>query len=349
MTGIYVEDGRAISTHSMIKTFRRCPKQTQYKYVQRLKPKISGRPLTEGTWMHKLLEVHSKGGDWKVQHQILSAKYAGYFDEEKEMLGNLPVDCARLMKSYLWHYEKDPWKIVEVEYTIECELPDGTIYRGRVDLIVENQYGLWIVDHKFNARLPDLSFRLLDAQSALYVWGARQSGIPVEGHIWNYVKRKVPSTPALLKDGSRLSRAKCETDYPTLVLAIKKYGLDPAPYKDWLKRLKNQQYRHGQPQTSPFFRRDVLERKDEMLKQVAREAFHTSKRMNSYPFDRTDFVERVPDRSCSFMCSYTDICTLELMGGNTRMIRKQRFTETDPMYYYHDDPPAVTHGGRGEN
>src|SRR5689334_15048898 len=116
----------------MLKTFRRCPKQTQYKYVERLKPRVQSRPLTEGTWNHRLLEIHYRGGDWEEEHERLSRQYGKLFDEEKEMLGNLPVDCKRLMDSYFWHYKRDPWKVVEVEYVIETEFPDGSIYRGRV-------------------------------------------------------------------------------------------------------------------------------------------------------------------------------------------------------------------------
>lgn len=337
-TALYVEDGRAINTHSMLKTFRRCPKQTQYKYAERLQPKRLRRPLTEGTWMHKLIEVDAKGGNWRDEHKIQTAKFNELFDEEKDDLGNLPKDCARMMRSYKWHYAHDPWKIIEVEMILEATFPDGTIYRGRIDLLVENQYGLWIVDHKVNARLPDITFRLLDSQSALYIWAARQMRIPVQGHIWNYLRRKPATVPALLQSGDRLSKRKIDTDYPTLYRAIKKYGLDADDYSEQLAYLKKLQYRHGEPQLSPFFRRDVLEKDPEMLKQVAREAYHTARRMNEYDFERVEFVERVPDRSCEWMCDYREICSLELFGGDPRSIRQQRFRNVDPMYYYHDDP-----------
>jgi PD-(D/E)XK nuclease superfamily len=337
--GLYVQDGRAINTHSMLKTFRRCPKQTQYKYFERLQPRTSSKPLTEGTWMHKLLEVDAKGGEWRDAHRQLSYQFSDLFDEEKQELGNLPVTMARMMRSYKWHYAHDPWKILEVEFIVETEFPDGSIYRGRIDKLVEDQYGLWIVDHKFNARMPDLSFRILDAASALYIWAARRMGIPVQGHIWDYVRRKAPTVPQLLKDGSRLSRKKIETDYPTLVRAIKRHDLDPADYSDQLAYLKKLQFRHGEPQFSPFFKRQVLEKDPEMLKQVAREAFHTAKRMNSYNFSRVEYVERVPDRSCAWMCAYSSICGLELFGGDPRTIRSQKFRQVDPMYYYNDDPP----------
>jgi hypothetical protein len=43
--GLYTDDktGKLISTHSMLKTFRRCPKQAEFKYVHRLKPRRLGK------------------------------------------------------------------------------------------------------------------------------------------------------------------------------------------------------------------------------------------------------------------------------------------------------------------
>lgn len=322
----------------MIKTFRRCAKQTEYKYFVRLKPKVLGKPLRQGTWMHRLQEVHYKGGDWREEHKILSAKFGELFDEEREEIGDLPRECGRMMQSYLWYYQNDNWKVHDVEFTLETEFPDGTIYRAKIDLLVEDMYGLWLVDHKWHRSLPNLQYRILDSQSALYVWAARRCGIPVQGHITNYGVRKAPGIPQLLKDGTRLSRKKMDTDYPTMVRALKRFGLDPKPYAAQLRYLKSQQYQFGEPQTSPFFRRAVLEKHDSTLKQVAREAYHTARRMNEYDFGRTEFVERTVDRSCTFMCSYAEICSLELFGGNTTNIRKQRFKVADPLEYYNDDP-----------
>jgi hypothetical protein len=350
MNALYVQDGLSIVTHSMLKTFRRCPKQTQYKYVERLQPKRLRRPLTEGTWMHKLIEVDSTGGDWREEHKRQTHKFNELFDEEKVDLGDLPQDCARMMRSYKWHYKHDPWKIHDAELVLETTFPDGTIYRGRIDLLIENQYGLWIVDHKVNARLPDLSFRLLDAPSALYIWAARRMKIPVQGFIWNYLRRKPATVPQLAYAGTkreRLSTRKVDTDYPTLLGAIKSYGLDPADYADRLAYLKSLQYRPGEPQRSTFFRRDVLEKDPEMLKQVVREAYHTARRMNGYDWDRIEFVERVPDYTCN-RCDYQEICSLELFGGDPRSIRSQKYRVKDPMYYYYDDPKEIKSGDQSK-
>jgi hypothetical protein len=344
--GIYSEDGRMISTHSMLKTFRRCPKQAEYKYVHRLKPKALGKPLKKGTWMHSLLEAYYKGEDWMAVHTKLSRQFNQMFDEEKDFYGNLPEECLKLMESYLWHYRGDTsWKVVEVEFVLECELPDGSIYRGRVDMLVETPFGLYIVDHKNMRSLPDHGFRLLDGQSALYLWAALKSKLPVQGFIWNYLRTKAPSVPKLAYEGKaiqRLSTRSIETDYPTYVNELqrlkKEKGLGiTAEYKAYAESLKKQRYQHGEPQLSPFFRRDTLEKQNSMLRRVATENFRTHKRMHSYDYSNRDAVERVVERSCNFSCSYTDLCTVELMGGNTRPLIKQNYQVGDPMDYYYDD------------
>lgn len=337
--GIYTDEdtGQLISTHSMLKTFRRCPKQTQYKYLDRLKPKVIGRPLRFGTWMHSLYEAYYKGEDWVEKNKQLTAKFATWFDEEKERTGDLPRDCARTMRSYLWHYEADPWKVHDVEFMLEVTLPDGNLYRCKLDMLIENQFGLWVVDHKNMRSLPDHNFRLLDAQSALYVWAALKNKIPVQGHIWNYIRSKAPTIPKPIQDGSRLSKRDVDTDYPTLMKAIKQAKLDPNDYKAWRIGLMRQRYATGIVQTSPFFRRDTIEKTPAMLKQVATEAYATHVRMHSYHWDKTTSIERVPDRSCAFGCSYVDLCTTELFGGNADLLRRQRYGVGDPLDYYFDE------------
>ena len=340
--GLYFDEevGKRISTHSMLKTFRRCPKQADYKYNQRLKPRVVAKPLKRGVWMHYLLEEYHSGRDWRAKHRELCAQYAKLFDEEKDFYGDLPTECQQLMEGYVWHYKDDPWKVLETEFTVETEFPDGTLYRGRVDALVENSLGLWLVDHKTHAKLPGLGFRLLDAQSALYLWACRRNRIPVQGFIWNYLRTKAPSVPRLIKSGTRLSKTLGDTTYPIFVKELKRlreeegYRITRADVER-ANALKQVRYAHGEPQLSPFYRRDVLEKDDDMLKAVATENYRTSKRMHSYDFNSPG-VERSSGRNCEFDCSYTQLCEVELMGGNSNFIRKQLFRVGDPQDYYQD-------------
>lgn len=339
------EAGKGISTHSMMKSFRRCPKQFEYKYIERLKPKVLGRPLRFGTWFHALLEADYKGEDVEAVHRHFTNKFSNLFDEEKVELGDLPRDVWLTYQSYKWHYKNDPWIVHEVEFTLEVELPDGNLYRGKIDMLIENQFGLWIVDHKTHKTMPKLDFRMLDAQSALYIWAALKNKIPVQGHIWNYMLSKPVHQPELILNGTRFKKPGLgSTDYPTLVRAIKKHGFDPNDYAHFLRQAKARQYVPGEMQTSTHFRRDVLEKTPQLLKRVANEGYTTHTRMTEYRWDKVNSVERNPDRSCGFMCSYEDLCTMELFGGDTTHLRRTRYKEADPMDYYHDERPGQEGG-----
>lgn len=334
-------EGARITTHSMLKTFRRCPKQAEFKYVKRLKPKRLGSPLKRGTWVHALLEAYHKGQDWKKVHARYTYEFNNLFDEEKDYYGDMPTEIYRIMQSYMWHYKNDPWEWIDAEFQLEAKLPDGTIYRGKVDALIRNAFGLWLVDNKTHKTLPDLSFRLLDAQSALYIWAAWENNIPVQGFIWNYIRWKAPSTPKLLKDGTRISDAACDTDYPTFVRALKKYKEENPQFvirdkdRDKAHVLQRQRYEFGAPQTSEFFRRDVLEKDPEFIERVLQGNYTTSQRLHTYDFSDPDRVERVVERSCSFSCSYTDLCQAELMGANMKPLLRN-YTVGDPNDYYND-------------
>lgn len=333
------ETGQPILTNSMLGSFRRCIKQAEYKYVHRYKPKRLGSPLKRGTWVHELLEVHAKGGDWKAQHKKLSRQFNQMFDEEKDFYGDMPTEIGRIMKSYFWHYKNDPWKYHEVELELTAELPNGVLLRIKFDGLIENQFGLWLVDHKTHKTLPNLEYRMLDTQSPIYIWVARQNKIPVNGFIWNYLRWKAPTIPELVYKNTpnpRLTKKAWDTDYPTLKRAIKEYGLDPDDYRERLDYYKSLRYVFGEPQTSSFFRRDVFEKSPEMIDRVLKEAMRSAERMNNYDWSDPEAVERTVGRHCQFMCSYTDLCTNELLGNNLRPLLRQNYEVGDPMAYYHD-------------
>lgn len=337
---LYVDDdGRSIITNSMLMTMRRCAKQTEFKYVHRLKPRLLGAPLRRGQWVHSLLEEDANGGDWKALHKKFSAQFEDMFDEEKEHYGDMPTEIYRIMTSYFWHYKNDPWKYLETELELDAELPNGMVLRGKVDALIENQFGLWLVDHKSHKTLPHLAYRMLDTQSPFYTFLAIRNKIKVQGFIWNYVRWKAPTIPQLVyvdTPRQRLSKRAIDTDYPTFARAIKRYGIDHRDYAGELDRLKAQRYVPGEMQTSPFFWRSVMEKHPDLIKRVLKELMVTAERFNNYDFTDPERVERTVGRHCEYMCSYTDICSMQLLGGNIRPLLKQNYKVGDPMSYYHD-------------
>lgn len=344
--GLYIDPdlGVPITTNSMVKTFRGCPKQADYKYAQRLKPKRGGAALKRGVWMHELLELHHNGEDWRKRHAQLSSKFNEMFDEEREYYGDLPTIILKMMEAYIWHYKNDDWIVHETEVTLEAKLPDGSLGRGKVDGIAETHDGLYIVDHKTHGRLPSLTFRLLDVQNDYYVWLARKMGIPVKGFIWNYIKWKLPAEPELVYKNTknpRLSKRMGETDYPTYTTALKKHKAENPNFRitqehiDFQQYLKSVRYNPENPVlTSPFFERRTLDFDIGRVKQTMRELLHTSERMHPYPFG-SDRVERQPGKQCDF-CDFRELCQAEMLGGDTKLIRRNLFTIGDPQEYYND-------------
>lgn len=353
---LYLDGGKRVTTHSMISTMRRCPNQMKYKYAERLKPRYMGRrdkPLKRGTWFHNLLQEYYAGRSWQAMHARMTLQYQELFDEEKLELGDLPTELRNMMRSYLWHYgadKEDPfhgWKVIGTEITLECPWPDsddGTdIYRCRVDVMYSDEWGLWIGDHKTNKTLPDMQFRLLDAASPLYIWCARENGYPVDGFMWNYIRSKPASLPRMTEKTGKLSTAALDTDYPTMVRGLRALGLNPADHKERLRPLFNQRYRHGEVQTSTFFRRDTIVKDDAMIARAVAAGMRTRDHMHGYGWDDPDTVERAVDRSCSWMCSFPDLCTTELIGGDAKTLRRRQFKVGDPLDYYQDaaDPELI--------
>jgi PD-(D/E)XK nuclease superfamily len=358
---LYEQDGKRITTHSMLKSFLSCPKSAQYKYAERLKTRRSTareQPLKRGTWVHELLEAYYQGGDWKKKHRENTAKFEMLMDDERNELGDLPSEALRLMRSYLWHYganADDPfhgWEIIGTEMTFDVPWPDSEdendIYRCRVDALVRDEYGLLIVDHKTHKTLPSLTFRMLDVASPLYIWAARANGYDVRGFLWNYIKTKAPGVPKMVyvgKPGERLSTAAVDTDYLTYATAIRSYGLDHTaePYRSKLRQLKRQRWASGHPEVSPFFRREILEKDDDMIARAVGTAMRTRDRMHS-DYEDFEVVERVSGRHCDW-CSFKLLCEMEMIGNSfgAQHLRTKNYRKGDPLDYYQD------HKERNEN
>ena len=346
------DEGRPITTQSMIKTFRMCPREAMYKYHDRLKPKKVSKPLTRGKWLHSLLEEHYKGGNWKIPHKQLTHKFSQLFDEEKEHLGDLPRELDILMRSYFWHYG-DPeyadraWTVHEVEKLIEADMPSGHLFRGKVDLIVEDEFGLWLVDHKSHGRLPDWEYRMLDEQSTLYTWAARENGIPVQGFIWNYLSTTPLPKYNVLKNGKQFYAKSLGADSTAVAfkMAIDKakleypdFGKDPdyaATLRNRLGDLKRDRWKGPDVlPTSPYFRRDILEKSDDLINRVLKSVDRTSRNMHAYDFTDRDSVERNVSACNGFMCSYKSLSMADLVNGDSTMTRKRDYIEHDPLAYH---------------
>lgn len=308
---------------SELKTFQRCPKQWDYKYGQDLVRKRKQRPLFLGSWVHKAIETHYTQGDWKIGHQEYVTLWNQLFEEERIELRTkrgklgppIPELVERIMRSYVFYYRGDGWKVHAVEQKFKVYVKQlDTWFKGIIDLIVEDEEGLlWVVDHKTASTIPEATaFHAMDPQLMLYPWAAKQMwDLDVAGIIYNYVKSRPPTLPQLTAKTGQISRRRISTDYPTLLHFLKENGFDPRDFRDLLIPLR---------QASPFLRRYRLPREPGVTREILLDSLATAKRIGE-----GGRRVRVITRDCSRMCSYHDLCRAELNGFDTASMRKSDF------------------------
>jgi hypothetical protein len=292
-----------------------------------------------GSWIHRALETYHKEGDWKIGHREYVAEYEKLFDEEKEALSRgrkkkggwtpLPEQAASIIKSYIWYYRHDGWKVVAAEKEFEIEIgrfTDGNraiivMANGIIDFIVEDEEEetYWVVDTKSTGTIPDPgAFHAMDPQLMIYPVGAKLDpsiGIEVSGIIYDYIKSKPPTIPQLTAKTKQFSRRKINTDYPTALRFLKANGFDPADFSDFLQPLRRK---------SPFLKRYRLPREPQVTKTIIKDFVRTAQEI--YKSRKRKHHVRNITKDCSTMCEYLDICRGELNGMNMEHLKKTMFT-----------------------
>ncbi len=308
-------------SQSKLKTFRRCPKQYEYKYIEGLEPTRKSVPLALGNWIHSMLEAHYKGEDWLETYGELTHKFNGFLAEEKEHYGDLPGISARLMNGYMdfWEEEDKNLEVISVEEEFEVDIGKGLLFKFKPDMIVKDKrdgmISCW--DHKSNKTLPDTEWRNTDIQSTLYLWALNQLGIKVDQFIFNYIRTKPPTVPRMTKAG-RMSKVKIETDYPTLKSFIEENDLViDDNLQTWLDNLKA---------NSNFYKRISIAKPQLLTNTMIEELYSTATMINFMDSDDDLAYYRVLNKACDWDCSFQDLCNADLMGSpQANQIRKQRY------------------------
>lgn len=315
-------------SNSKVNTFRRCKKKYEYRYVMGLRPKKRERPLELGSWVHKLLETHYDGEDWKATHKLLTKQFYGLFEEEREMLGDVPETARAIMKAYLRRYaeEDKQYRVVDSEMNEFVTLPNGIQLQIVVDLIVEDRRGrLWPWDHKVRTKFGDGDSMLIDPQLSLYFQGLKMLGYKnIAGVVYNELAAKPPREPNLLASRKRLEkRQDIHTDVYTYMRAIRRHGFDPSDYADILRRL-------AVTQRGKFFRRTVLPKDAPQLRTVMGELVMTAGDILRAE-RRVEFPRTFIPRQCKWDCAYKELCIAQMHGSNIDTMVKTGFTTSDRL------------------
>jgi len=312
-----------IATYSMVKSYRRCPKQYEYKYIHQLQRVKPAPPLIRGTIIHTLLDHRSiKGGGlgFNTLMAQYEERYGALFKEEQDMYGaDFLESIGRVYKGYLRTYDDTDLEYLSSEEFVSTPLVGDILYQGHLDKRVLKDGRVWIMDHKTHKNIPTEEQRFNDYQILLYLWAYNREhpkGEQIDGVIWDYIRTKPPTVPEKLVKGGLSVAKNQDTDVYTYTKELVKLRLNPKapPYREFLADLEKRQ-RHR------FYHRVFLPAPSKpMIESVVRDFTTTAQMMHGLK----GYYPRNSTRDCSW-CEYYRLCTAELKGLDDDFIRKTEF------------------------
>ncbi len=237
-----------IYSHSRLSSFENCPKQFEFRYVQKIPSETEGIEAFVGKRVHEVLErlylFVGKGqipGVEKVvdrYHKLWEETY----DPERVRIvrENTPLayyrqlgeDCLR--GYYLRHYPFDDSETLGLEKRVVFPLDDAGEYRmqGIIDRISRARDGaIEIHDYKTGARVPSQRNLDEDRQLALYQLGlSRIYGDDTEYRlVWHYVAKnrtcvstRSPEALQALRDQTiaRIEEIEAASEFPARKISL---------------------------------------------------------------------------------------------------------------------------------
>lgn len=323
-------------SYTEVNSYRRCPKAWDYKYKQGLKRKRKHIRLLRGSILHEMLDAYIErkihglkyeGPDpWDVLERY-AEEYGSYFEEEKEMHGDIVGDCGKIFEGYLRKYRRDPLKYEESELGIELDLSvlgSGAInvkFIGWIDKIaVDQQDRRWIMDHKFVKSIPTADDRFSELQLLLYVWALGMINVKgkIDGVCWDYGRAKAPTQPEVLKNGSLSKRKNLDCDVYTYRNAIRRNGLVEADYGDMLSLLQGKE--------DTFFERVFLPLPNtDMVVEVVNDFLQTTAEIQAKREDGRCSRSMSPFNCAT--CEFRPLCEAEVRGLDADFVKKSEYIE----------------------
>ena len=234
-----------IYSHSRLSSFENCPKQFEFRYIQKIPSSTEGVEAFVGKRVHEILErlylFVGRGqipGVEKVidrYHKLWEETYDA--DRVRIVREGTPLSYYRelgencLRGYYLRHYPFDDGETLGIERRVVFPLDSAGKYRmqGIIDRISRARDGVIEVhDYKTGARVPSQRILDQDRQLALYQIGlAREFGEDTPFRlVWHYVAKnricqstRGPEELAALRE-TTIQRIDAAADFPPKKIAL---------------------------------------------------------------------------------------------------------------------------------
>lgn len=222
---------KPVSIHiSDIRTFRSCRRKWDWSSAlgRNLEPTVPYIPFFTGRAIHHCLEMY-----YGPKHIPLDKSLDQFLSDEKSEIDKIGAlwpseetsfaEQIDMMRGLLFHYklwvehdhkmysdENLEFIALEEEFDVPMLLPSGRPTKkmrlgGRFDGVVKHiptgEYFIW--ECKTTRSISELINSLAnDEQCGAYMYAAsKMLGVPIKGVLYNMMRKKVPTKPALLQDG----------------------------------------------------------------------------------------------------------------------------------------------------
>ncbi len=307
-------------SQSKIKLWRHCHAAYNYRYNKNLERRLRAHPLVLGTLVHECIEYWLQGKSHKRLFTKARNDLKPLFPEERLEYMDTIALAETMVAGYIDQHENDGLEPVEVELHIDVPLIEDITFTGKVDSIQRDirNNRLHQVEHKTCASIPDEKSRMSDMQTLLYDWALQELGHPkISSVIWDYLRKKAPTVPNVLKNGSLSVAKNMDTTYEVYRQTILDEGLKVKDYKDFLAELKQRE--------NTFYRRIKMPVSKGATASVVKDA-------QSSALQIRDLGETLTDRNLSRDCSWCDfylLCQSDLRGGDTEFLIKKEYKQRE--------------------
>lgn len=255
--------------------------------------------------------------DYKSAYTHAYASFRHYvqnnFPKDDSAFEQADLAEGMIKNYYNWAKNHDNFKVLGTEVPFEIEVA-GAKFRGVFDGVIELGKQYWIMEHKTATQLKT-EHTLRDKQISVYVLAARQLGIPVEGVVYNTLKKAVPQKPKVLKSGKLSKSLNNNITYDSYMQAIHELEQPPELYEDVLSQLKDLE--------NPFFQREFVTRTPESAEAALRDIEQTERIKQGIV--QAEYFPRNDTKDCAWDCPFSDLCLAELEGADTRPLLADKY------------------------
>lgn len=316
-------------SQSKVKNWLKCRQAYHYREVEGLRRKKPSRPLTFGSLVHELLDVHINGRDWKKHLKLIEKRDAKLFQSGREEYGDIVTDVRVIMEEYHLFHRNDGLEYIrfenkQAEHAFEVPLTKTILMKGKIDAFARMPNGLAaLMEHKTFNFMPSEDHRWRNMQSGIYHHVAKLLGVKLDGTLWDYIRSKPPGTPPLLKDGST-SIKDLET-LPTHLEAVLKERKQTGKYGFLVKK--------AEANRKKWFSRTFNRKRPEVIKFLSEQFIETAKEMEQlHGKSKTMTI----DRHCEW-CEFEPLCRALIQGHDVDFIKKGEYRVEENRFDYHED------------